>query len=215
MWNNYIEDIRKEFRSKKELGIYRLNTIEIQNAVFKVDAPTIFGSINQDYIEAEIAWYESKSLNVKDLFELYGKKVAIWDSVSDSDGYINSNYGWCIYSKKNGNQYKNVKATLATTPFSRQACMYYTRPEMHKDAIYNGRYDHMCTTHVQYFVNDNYLECQVNMRSNDAIFGFINDVAWQKHVQKKLANDLKLKIGPMTWCAGSFHIYDRHYDLIK
>ena len=72
----------------------------------------------------------------------------------------------------------------------------------------------------RYFINeDNYLEVVVNMRSNDAIFGYMNDIAWQKHVQYSLCMDLShahlnIKPGPITWQAGSLHIYSRHYDLI-
>ena len=97
--------------------------------------------------------------------------------------------------------------------------MYYTRPTMHFEASWDGMRDHMCTTHVQYFINNNYLEAQVNMRSNDAVFGFINDYAWQLHVLRELADDLShahqtIIPGSITWNAGSLHIYERHWDLI-
>ena len=211
---NYVDDIRNEFRSLKEKRVIRHGTIEIQNAMFRVDAPTIFGERNEKYIEAELEWYKSQSLNVNDLFDIYGSVVKIWDDVSDKDGYINSNYGWCIYSEDNGRQYDMVRATLAVDPFSRQACMYYTNPDMHKQSVLNGRRDHMCSTHCQYFINNNYLHAEVNMRSNDAIFGFINDYAWQQHVLKQLADDLNLQPGPITWHAGSLHVYERHWGLI-
>ena len=211
---NYIDNIRNEFRSLKERRVIRNGTIEIQNAIFRVDQPTIFGERNEKYIKAELEWYKSQSLNVNDLFDIYGSTVKIWKDVSDKAGYINSNYGWCIYSQENGRQYDMARATLSVDPFSRQACMYYTNPMMHLQATVDGRRDHMCTTHVQYFINNNYLHAEVNMRSNDAIFGFINDLAWQKHVLDELANDLNLQPGPITWHAGSLHIYDRHWDLI-
>ena len=86
--------------------------------------------------------------------------MKIWDDVSDKSGYINSNYGWCVYSRENGRQYDMVRATLAVDPFSRQACMYYTNPKMHTQSVLNGRRDHMCTTHVQYFINNNYLHAE-------------------------------------------------------
>ena len=97
---NYINNIRNEFRSLKERRVIRNNTIEIQNAMFRVDQPTIFGERNEKYIEAELEWYKSQSLNVNDLFDIYGSVVKIWDDVSDNSGYINSNYGWCVYSKE-------------------------------------------------------------------------------------------------------------------
>ena len=211
---NYVEDIREEFRRLKASGSFRGPTIEIQNAFFKVDSPTIFGSRNEEYIKAEMEWYESQSLSVHDLFDIYGKEVQIWMRTCGRNGMINSNYGWCIYNPSNGHQYTNVRRELERAPDSRRAVMYYTRPSMHIDQNKDSRNDHMCTTHVQYFINNNYLEAQVNMRSNDAIFGFINDYAWQHHVLLKLAKDLNLQPGAITWSAGSLHVYERHYDLI-
>ena len=217
----YIEDIRQEFRHKKATQQYRGDTIEIQNAQFRVDSPVIFGTANQKYIDAELEWYDSRSLNVNDLFKIYGKKVKIWDDISDTNGYVNSNYGWCVYSDANGQQFEQVKATLQKDPLSRQAVMIYTNPNMHQQSTWDGRRDFMCTTHVQYFINPVmdatsrcYLEASVYMRSNDAIFGFINDVAWQREVLFRLADDLNLNPGSITWNAGSLHVYKRHWDLI-
>ena len=201
----------------KKNGFYRGNgTIEIQNAMFTADRPAIWGTPNQAYIEAELEWYKSQSLNVNLLFHLYEKEVAIWKNCSDPSGLINSNYGWCVFSHDNRRQYDSVLKTLEEDPLSRQAVMIYTNPYMHEQSTQRGMKDFMCTNTVQYFINeDNYLECQVNMRSNDAVFGYMNDVAWQKYVLAQLADDLDLHIGPITWCVGSLHVYERHYDLIK
>ena len=217
---NYVEDVRREFRRLKAEGIYRGNTIEIQNALFKVDAPTIFGTANDKYQEAELEWYHTQSRNVHDLFRIYGKEVKIWANIADTYSQINSNYGWCIDSLENGQQFLNVAHALWDNPHSRQAVMIYNRPSMHIDASAHGMKDFMCTQSVQYFINNGYLECQVNMRSNDAIFGFINDLHWQKYVQSALATYLThahnyIKPGAITWSAGSLHVYERHYDLIK
>ena len=59
---NYVDDVRNEFRSLREKRAIRHGTIEIQNALFRVDAPTIFGERNEKYIEAELEWYKSQSL---------------------------------------------------------------------------------------------------------------------------------------------------------
>ena len=135
---NYVEDIREEFRRRKASGLFRGPTIEIQNAMFRVDAPTIFGSANEAYVKAELEWYKSRSLNVEELFRIYGKEVKIWKDVASKDGFINSNYGWCVYSAANGDQYRKVLNTLWDTPESRQAVMYYTRPTMHDEASWDG-----------------------------------------------------------------------------
>jgi thymidylate synthase len=53
------------------------------------------------------------------------------------------------------------------------------------------------------------------MRSNDVVFGFKNDKAWQDHVHQQLASDLGVEVGEMIWHAGSLHVYSRHFDLIE
>ena len=125
----------------------------------------------------------------------------------------------CIL-RGNGRQYSHVLNELWDNPNSRRAVMIYTRPDMHTTAFQDGMNDFMCTTHVQYFINGNQLDASVYMRSNDAIFGFINDLAWQQKVLKMLAKDLThhsrpMKTGKIIWNAGSLHIYERHWDLIK
>ena len=210
-----INDIRSKFKYKLQTQDFYNGTIDIQCATFLVSDDVIFGKRNEDYIRSEIEWYESQSLNVNDLFDIYGKEVKIWKDVATSDGLINSNYGWAIYSEENGNQYESAKEELNKNPASRRGLMYYTRPTMHNCGNKDGMNDHMCTLAVQYREYQGTLEAYVFMRSNDAIFGFINDLAWQQHVLTKLAKDTNLFPGNIIWNAGSLHIYDRHWDLIK
>ena len=35
-----------------------------------------------------------------------GEKAKIWKQVASTDNLVNSNYGWCIFSIENGEQYK-------------------------------------------------------------------------------------------------------------
>ena len=209
-----VQDIRNLFRAKNRNEVYRGDTIEIQNAVFRTTDRAIFGVPNEKYIRAEIAWYQSQSRQVADLFRLYGSEVKIWQDVSDDFGKINSNYGWCVYSKENGRQYDEVLMALQGNPLSRQAVMIYIRPDMHWTSKAWNRNDFMCTTHVQYFINEGNLDATVYMRSNDAIFGYPNDLAWQRHVLDELSDDLDVHPGEIIWNVGSLHIYERHYDMI-
>jgi thymidylate synthase len=185
--------------------------IEIRSASFIADAPAIFGTPNQDYIDREIAWYESQSLNVNDI---PGGPPAIWKQVADKNGFINSNYGWCIWSKENGSQYDKVLNELREQPNSRRAVMIYTRPTMWDDYDRDGMSDFMCTNAVQYLRRWGKLFAVVQMRSNDVVFGYKNDYAWQKHVLDKLAAELGDVPGDIYWNAGSLHVYERHFHLI-
>ena len=169
-----------------------------------------------------MAWYESESLNVNDI---PGGAPVMWKTCADPLGYINSNYGWCIFSQDNGYQYENCKNKLIEDPHTREAIMIYNRPSMQTDYNKNGMHDFMCCQNMQYFINkrDNqvFLDCIVNFRSCDAVFGFNNDALWAKYVQEKLVNDLNnetpeiICAGKLYWNAGSLHIYERHFKYLK
>lgn len=211
-----IHQIRNRFGSLLHHKVWEVNPtggkmLEIVNASFLADCDHIFGKPNQKYIKREIDWYLSQSLNVYDIPE---STPEIWKQVSDKDGFINSNYGWCIFSEENGNQYENVVKTLQDTPNSRQAIMIYTRPSMHTDSRLNGRYDFMCTNTVQYIYRDGQLNAIVNMRSNDAWAGYRNDYAWQKYVLDLLCTRLDMKRGNIYWNAGSLHVYENQFYLV-
>ena len=213
---NYVTHIRQEFQYllKNEAFIEDktgVKMLEIRSASFVADEPSIFGTPNQDYIDRELAWYESQSLNVNDI---PGGPPTIWKQVADKHGYINSNYGWCIFSKRNGSQYDNVVKELTAHPYSRRAVMIYTRPKMWEDYNLDGMSDFMCTNAVQYMIRYGRLNAVVQMRSNDVVFGYRNDYAWQKHVLQKLAKDLGVVEGDIYWNAGSLHVYERHFNMV-
>ncbi len=219
---NFVTEVREELARKLLLEDFVIDktgvkVVEIINASFIANAPATFNTPNEEYIARELAWYKSMSLNVNDIPPPI---PAIWKAVATSDGYINSNYGWMIYSNSNGNQYKNVLETLLKDPYSRRAEMIYTRPTMHGAYNAGGMSDFVCTEAVQYFIRDNMLEVIVKMRSNDAVFGYANDYAWQRHVQLELLEGLnkegnKYQVGLIHWNAGSFHVYSRHFPMIQ
>ncbi len=186
-------------------------TIEIMNACFVANEPTILGDVNHDYVQRELAWYDSQSLNVNDI---PGGAPTTWKRVATPGGLINSNYGWMIYSTENGSQYDNVLAELSKDPSSRRAVMIYTRPSMHLDQNTGGMQDFACTNTVQYLIRHDELHCIVNMRSNDAVFGYRNDWAWQDLVLRKLAKDLRVGVGDIYWNAGSLHFYEQHFYMV-
>tara|TARA_E500000318_G_scaffold48048_1_gene45247 strand:- start:2463 stop:3209 length:747 start_codon:yes stop_codon:yes gene_type:complete len=188
-----------------------VKTIELVGASFVCDKPAIFGEPNIDYIKRELEWYESESLNVNDL----KPTPQIWQDISDKDGMINSNYGYLIYSAKNGKQFLKVKDELKKNPNSRRAVMIYTRPTMHEEYNVNGMSDFICTNAVQYLIRDNKLHAVVQMRSNDVVFGYRNDYAWQRYVLEFLADELRIDYGDITWQVGSLHVYERHFKFIE
>jgi len=213
-----VEDIRKYFI--RELQAERfitdktgVKTIEMIGACFEADEPSIFGDVNDDYIQRELEWYKSESLYVDDI---PGITPAIWKKVASTEGKINSNYGWAIYNHDNGLQYLHVLGDLKLNPNSRRAVMIYTRPTMHNDYNKDGMSDFMCTNAVQYMIRDGQLVAIVQMRSNDVVFGYRNDYAWQKYVADELSADLELSRQPkIIWQVGNLHVYERHFDKVK
>jgi thymidylate synthase len=194
-----------------------VKTLEIVGASFTADEVSIFGTPNNEYIKREIDWYLSESLYVYDIPE---KTPEIWKQISSTKGKINSNYGQLIFSKENHKQYNHVCQQLLCDPNSRRAVMIYQRPTMHDDFSVDGMSDFICTNAVQYMVRDNALHAVVQMRSNDVVFGYRNDYAWQKFVLDRLVKDLNdfgentYSAGDITWQVGSLHVYERHFKFI-
>ena len=212
-----VADIRAEFvdllcSSNFVVDKTGCRMIEIIGAQFLADADSIFGEVNWEYVQRELEWYRSMSLSVD---AIPGGPPAVWKQVADADGMINSNYGWCIWHEGNGQQYHNVVRELRSNPWSRRAVMIYTRPSMWVDYNVMGRNDFMCTNAVQYLLRDDLLHAVVQMRSNDVVFGYKNDRAWQSYVLGKLAAELGVIPGQLIWNVGSLHVYERHFHLVK
>ena len=223
-----VQDIRNIFINKYKNKEFRIDksgvkTLEIIGASFEANEEFIFGEPNYNYIKRELEWYDSMSLNVNDI---PGKVPKIWKDVADNDGYINSNYGWCIYSKENYNQYQNCLGELLYNPYSRRATMIYNRPNMWEDYDKNSRSDFMCTFSTQHFINNGLLINIVYMRSNDLRFGYLNDFAWQNTIANRLMNDINeanyesnnykniIHDYKITWIAGSLHMYEKDFYIL-
>jgi thymidylate synthase len=210
---NDIRELFKRMKINEEFVVDKTGCkmLEIIGATFLADEETIFGAVNHDYVKREIQWYESMHRNVN---YIPGVTPKAWLSCASPTGRINSNYGWMIWSDENYKQYENVLAELKAKPESRRAVMIYTRPNMWIDYNSDGMSDFVCTNAVQYFIRDGKLLALVQMRSNDAWAGYRNDVAWQKNVHERLANDLSIEAGQMIWHAGSIHLYERNFYLV-
>ena len=185
-------------------------TIELLGACFEADKPAIFGTPNKEYIKMEIAWYDAQVTNV---FWME-PTPAIWKQTANDKGQINSNYGYLIYNDKFHNQYEHCLEELHKHPKSRRACMIYNRPSIWKEYNEDGKNDFICTNAVSYVIRDGLIHATVQMRSNDAIFGYKNDRAWQLTILERLAADLKCKTGRIICQLQNLHVYERHFKLV-
>ena len=212
-----VNDIRQHFISELENKNFTTDrsdqkTIELIGASFIADEPAIFGTPSEDYIQKELDWYLSGSTNVNDI----GENVpAAWKATANEHGEINSNYGRLIFDDKYYRQFDNVINELSNNPDTRRASMIYTRPSIWVEFDENGKNDFICTNSVTYYIRDGKLNCVVQMRSNDVIFGYKNDYAWQKYVLEKVAQATDSIEGDIVWQVQNLHVYERHFNLVK
>ena len=161
-------------------------TIVWIGASFIADEPSIFGTPSQSYIEKELRWYKSQITNVNAI----GDKVPeAWKYAANDYGEINSNYGQIIFSDKYYNQYGRVLDELLANPDGRRATMIYNSPSIWEEYNENGKSDFICTNAVTYYIRDDKLHCVVQMRSNDVVYGYKNDYAWQLYILEELVED--------------------------
>ena len=155
----------------------------------------------EEYAEAEWQWYLSGDRNTKKLGELYGKVPEIWKRMSDSDGNVNSNYGW---QWKRNDQIGEVINILKNYRETRQATI----------SIYDGKeidkytYDTPCTYAIQFTIVDNRLHMCVTMRSNDLWYGFCNDQYQFSKLQEMIAKEINIEMGTYYHFAHNFHLYN-------
>ena len=81
---------------------------------------------SEEYAEAEWQWYLSGDPKVSTLGDIYGKVPEIWKRMADSNGKVNSNYG---YQWERNNQLSHVVSMLKANPDTRQATI----------SIYDGK----------------------------------------------------------------------------
>ena len=106
-------------------------------------------------------------------------------------------------------QFKEVRRVLSEDPSSRRAVMSIFDPEND----FAPSRDVPCNNWLHWLVRDGALRLAVAVRSNDAIWGFsgVNAFEWSL-LQEAIAHWLGVMAGPQTWLAGSYHVYERHWD---
>lgn len=221
-----VSDIRNHFKQEFEDSNFVTDRsgqkmIELIGASFIADEPAIFGTPSQSYIDAEIQWYESMSTNVNDIYKGKKETPQAWQMTANPNGEINSNYGYLVWSDRFHNQFDRVVDELTSNPFTRRATMVYTRPSIWAEYNDNGKNDFICTNAVSYYIRDNKMHCVVQMRSNDVVFGYKNDYAWQKYLLNKVVDRYldknifdDLEAGNIYWQVQNLHVYQRHFKLL-
>lgn len=156
---------------------------------------------SEEYAFAEWQWYLSGDRNTKALGDIYGKVPAIWKRMADSNGNVNSNYGW---QWDRNEQLDKVIEMLQVNHDTRQAAI----------SIYDGKEidnyenDTPCTYAVQFTIIGGKLDMAVCMRSNDLWYGFCNDQYCFSMLQAYVAEMVGVPIGEYYHFAHNMHIYN-------
>jgi len=200
----------KLFRSGEDFA----NTKALFNVGFYITNPKNNYILNKDrkwseeYAEAEWQWYLSGDPSVSKLGDIYGKVPAIWNRMADTDGNVNSNYGW---QWQRNDQLKHVIRLLSDNPETRQAAIsIYDAKEWDKYT-----YDTPCTYAVQFTVVDNKLNMSVVMRSNDIWYGFCNDQYCFSKLQMLVSNETGYELGTYYHFAHNLHLYNDKLPELK
>jgi thymidylate synthase len=181
------------------------------------------------YLLGEFIWYLGGSNEPTDILaysKFWGQLTNVGGPEGYADGTINSNYGYRFFGHdKNAavdrgydektSQWYTVVDILSKDKDSRQAIMNVHLPADR----WAGNKDVPCTLSLQFFIRDNALHMIVNMRSNDVILGFTNDVFQFTMLQEAMLLQLQrfypdIELGFYYHNAGSMHIYDRHYAMM-
>lgn len=110
-------------------------------------------------------------------------------------------------------QIQYVISKLQEDPYSRQVVISLWDPA---NDIVVGSKDYPCNNWLQFLIRDNLLHMSVVLRSNDLIYGFShNDFHLWSVLQAIVANSVGVEVGCITWFAGSLHVYERHFGLLR
>lgn len=170
------------------------------------------------YIAAELLWYFMGRNDVGYI----SKFAKFWESIQNDDGTVNSSYGHLLFANPNEHgfmQYEWAVNSLLKDKDSRQAVLHFNLPSHQRD----GNKDFVCTMYGIFQIRENKLNFTVSMRSNDVILGLPTDIAFFATLQSQMLFHLvthggeefrELELGTYTHIANSFHLYERHFDLV-
>lgn len=148
--------------------------------------------------------------------EHFKKASSFWGKLFNSDGSINSAYGYLVFNKRYNSSWLWAINALRKDKDSRQAILHYNTP----DYNYNDNKDYVCTLFNQFFIRNDKLYLIYNIRSNDLHFGVPADVVWGYSLMECMRYSLldiypNLKLGSYIHQIGSLHLYERNFDQYK
>ena len=165
----------------------------------------------EDYVKGELEWYLSGDLRVESI----AKYSKFWTKLANVNGTVNSQYGFLtLIQQWNGkSQFQWCVDSLKKDPHTRQAIMNYNQP-VHK---FESNKDFVCTINQNFRLSydQNAVETQVSMRSNDLLLGARNDIPWFVYLQKQMAAALNKNLGLYSHFAYNLHLYENKWSIME
>lgn len=162
---------------------------------------------NVSYLRQELLW----KLRANRFDASICRHAKMWESVQNTDGSFNSNYGIYWFGEQRGAEH--VVNELIYDRDSRRAVI----PMLSKDHLSDN--DVVCTECIGFRIRANALHMSVHMRSSDVVFGLGTDVPsfafLYRIVFGLLSEYYDLRIGQIAITAMSSHIYERHFEMAQ
>lgn len=142
--------------------------------------------------------------------ELQQYVMEICDGILNFMTEMGESYWEYTYNQRFAYQLPFIISELKKNPYSRRATMNI------RDFEVDTQNDHpACLQSIGLYIRDGKLHMKITMRSNDAVQAtFMNAVGFVA-LQRKLAEELGVKVGSYTHTAYSFHAYERSLDNLK
>jgi len=199
------------FHEIKQFGEDYAGTKALFNQSFTIAAPqqkvieTPQRKFNKEYADYEWEWYLKGDRNANEISE----RAKIWKQmmVPDTDGEVNSNYG---YFWNYNDQLDRVIKDLKTNKHTRRGII------VHYDINELDRYqfDTPCNDVLNFYIKDGKLHLTVFARSIDLVYGFCNDQYTFAKLMELVSKETDYPTGEMHWMITNLHIYPRHYNML-
>ena len=147
-------------------------------------------------------------LFIGDPYSLEQYRQEILDGILDFE--IDKGNWAYTYHSRIAPQIPFIVEDLKRNPYSRRAVIDI------RDIDHDiGSENPACLQHIQYFIRDGALHCKVLFRSNDACKATFMNAFALIELQKRIADEVGVKVGSYTHRANSFHCYEKDFPMLE